>query len=196
MNYIKIVILLLFAFILNFSVKSQNSENEFDYDILRHFGTRNGKLDSTSVNPSIGKINPKPISIKYKRDEYSRFDNIKIYPERKLIDVSEYASYNQVAPKLTMKVFSSAPKGTLVEIQLGNKNDDNYPSGIHSQYQAYTTEVNKWEELTFKFAVIPQGSTVNAWDIDKITIVFSPDSKNADTYFFDELKGPPMISKE
>ena len=180
----------------NLCAESQNTDKDFAYDILRHFGSRNGKLDSTSVNPSVGKINPKPISIKYKRDEYSRYDNIKIYPERKLIDVGEYASYNHDAPKLTMKVFSSAPRGTLVEIQLGNKNDDNYPSGIHSQYQAFTTEVNKWEELTFKFAVIPQGSTVSACDIDKITIVFSPDSKNADTYYFDELKGPPMIPKE
>lgn len=171
--------------------KGQNSE-DFEHNILRNFGSRNGLLDTASSNPMVNSINPKPISFKYKRDEYSRFDNIKIYPKRNLIDVSPYSTYEGNPPQLSMKVFTSAPPGTMIEVQLGSKKDDNYPSGVHSQYQAFTTLQNAWEELTFSFAVIPSGSNVKPDEVDKITIIFSPNSNNSDVYYFDELIGPPM----
>jgi hypothetical protein len=196
MKHLSLLYIFLIGILMLKQVYGQNTGIDFDYDILRHFGSRNGKLDSVSNNPAVGILNSKPLSIKYERDQYTRYDNIKIYPEKKLVDISAYACYEGNAPKITMKLFSTAPLGTLVEIQLGNKKTDNYPQGIHSQYQARTTKVNEWEELSFNFAQIPQGSEVKPTDIDKIIIVFSPNSKNADTYYFDELKGPPMLNNQ
>jgi hypothetical protein len=160
---------------------------------FRRFGPRNGTLDSISQNPA--KSSAQPVA-KYDRSNNVSFDNIKIYPTRRLSDVSQYATYAGNPPKITMKLYSSAPVGTKVEIQLGKKSDDNYPSGVHSQYEAYTTNQNEWEELTFKFSQIPKGSKVKPTEIDKITLLFSPNSKTSDTYYFDDLKAPPMVDEQ
>jgi hypothetical protein len=157
----------------------------------RKFGPRNGTLDSVSVNPSASKVNSSHEVVKYDRSNSVAYDNIKIYPVRKLADVSPYCGANP--PKIRMKLYTTAPKGTRVEIQLGKKGDDNYPSGVHSTYQAVTTAQNQWEELTFSFAELPGGSQVAPTDVDKITVLFSPDSKSSDSYYFDDLIGPPMV---
>jgi hypothetical protein len=97
-------------------------------------------------------------------------------------------------PHLKMKVFTSAPPGTLVEILLGSKRGNNdYPAGTNSQYQAYTTKSNEWEQLEFKFSQIPQGSETSFSQIDQITLLFNPNSATSDAYYFDELTGPPLL---
>jgi hypothetical protein len=82
-----------------------------------------------------------------------------------------------------------------VEVLLGAKRGNNdYPAGTHSQYQAYTTVSGAWEELHFKFSQIPQGSETAGDQIDQIVLLFNPNSSNSDTYYFDDLTGPPILS--
>jgi hypothetical protein len=167
-------------------------QNYTDDKRFRRFGPRNGVLDSASVNPSKTELSRDESVIKYDRSNSVTYDNIKIYPTRRLADVSAYATHTGNPPKIKMKVYSNAPPGTRVEIQLGKKGDDSYPGGVHSQYQALTTTRNQWEELTFQFTEIPQGSHVAPTDIDKITLLFDPNSNSSYTFYFDDLIAPPM----
>jgi hypothetical protein len=112
----------------------------------------------------------------------------------KLVGVSEYATYIGNPPQLKMKVYTAAPVGTLVEILLGCRGRNNeYPAGTHSQYQAYTTVSNAWEELEFKFSQIPEGSETSATQIDQLTLLFNPNTSTSDTYYFDDITGPVLI---
>jgi hypothetical protein len=92
-----------------------------------------------------------------------------------------------------MKIYTSAPVGTLIEILLGSKGRNNeYPAGTNSQYQAYTTVSNAWEVVQFKFSQIPKGSETSTNEVDQLTLLFNPNSLNSDTYYFDEIIGPPL----
>jgi len=111
-----------------------------------------------------------------------------------LTDVTLYADSSAGAPKITMKLYSSAPVGTIVHLQLGLKSIDNYPAGIHSEYSAITTVKNAWQNLTFTFSLFPIGSLVSATNIDKVVILFNPNTASRDTMYFDDLIGPQLIN--
>lgn len=158
---------------------------------------RAGVLDTLADVPSPNSINGKGKCAKYTRNGEKKFDVIKMNLDSKLADISNYATYMGEPPKLKMKVYTTAPVGTLVEILLGNKLGNNaYPAGTNSQYQAYTTVSGAWEELTFKFAQIPEGSETPTTEVDQITLLFNPNSLTKDTYYFDEITGPVLTAKK
>jgi hypothetical protein len=179
-----------------FGMNGQNQiYDNFDGTRALHYGERTGVLDTNAKNPAPDKVNGSDRCGLYVRNGAKKFANIKMNLPNKLIGVEAYATYVGEPPQLKMKVFTSAPPGTLVEILLGSKKGNNdYPAGTHSQYQAYTTRSNAWEELTFKFSQIPQGSETSADQIDQLVLLFNPNSSTADTYYFDELSGPPMLN--
>lgn len=159
------------------------------------YDERSGVLDTMARNPESDTINSSSKCALYIRNGGKKFDNIKMKLSGKLSDVSKYATYTGIPPKIKMKIYTTAPSGTLVEVLLGSKRGNNdYPAGTNSQYQAYTTTSGKWEELEFKFSQIPQGSETSTTQIDQITLLFNPNSTNSDTYYFDDLSGPPLIS--
>jgi len=158
---------------------------------------KNGVLDTAAKNPAPDKVNNSAKCAMYVRNHGKKFDNIKMNIAGKLSDVSMYATYVGIPPKFKMKVYTTAPVGTLVEILLGNKIGNNaYPDGTNSQYQAHTTVSNAWEELEFKFAQIPEGSKTSATDVDQITLLFNPNSSTSDTYYFDDLTGPAIVAEK
>lgn len=168
--------------------------DDFDGNKSLTYGERTGVLDTTAKNPSVDSVNSSQTCALYIRNGSKKFDNIKMPLPALLTDVSPFATYLGVPPKIKMKIFTSAPPGTLVEILLGNRKGNNdYPAGTNSQYQAYTTVSNKWEQLEFKFSQIPQGSETSTTQIDQITLLFNPNSVNSDKYYFDELSGPPLV---
>jgi hypothetical protein len=154
---------------------------------------RGARIDSASANPAPDKVNGSAKCVKYMRTR-AKYDCLKMYPLGKIADVSNYTTYEDNAPKLRMKVFTSAPVGTLIEIQLGKKTGNPFPEGTHSQFQAKTTTSNAWEELEFVFAQNPKGSMTGPTEIDQVTILFDPNTLTNDTYYFDDLIGP-TISK-
>ncbi|MCE3260585.1 MAG: hypothetical protein K0S12_2226 [Bacteroidetes bacterium] len=162
-----------------------------------HYGERTGVLDTVAKNPAPGGVNTSEKCGLYVRNGAKKFANIKMNLPQKLTGVEAYATYLGIPPKLKMKVYTSAPAGTLVEILLGAKRGNNdYPAGTHSQYQAYTTKSNEWEELEFKFSQIPQGSETAANQIDQVVLLFNPNSSTSDTYYFDDLTGPSLGAPE
>jgi hypothetical protein len=174
--------------------------DNFEGSKILHYGERTGVLDTVAKNPAPNSVNNSAKCALYVRNGAKKFANIKMNVPQKLTGVDAYATYLGIPPKLKLKVYTSAPPGTLVEILLGSKRGNNdYPAGTHSQYQAYTTKSNEWEELTFLFSQIPQGSETAADQIDQVVLLFNPNSSNSDTYYFDDLTGPmtnPMVDNK
>lgn len=186
----KKILLLMVMFALN---ELQAQQNYCDFEGIKemHFGVYTGILDSSHVNPGPNGINPSVLCAKYIRDT-AMYDNIKIYPETKLVDVSPYATLTTL--KIKMKLYTSAPVGSTIQLQLGIKSDDNYPSGIHSEYTAVTTAQNAWQLISFNYLQSPTGSMASPTDIDKIVILLRPNTSGRDTMYFDDLTGPELIA--
>ena len=187
------------AFILAFclsplaAICQEQVYDNFEGQKVIKYTERFGVLDSAVKNPAPNAVNKSATCALYVRNATKKFANIKMSLERKLTGVEKYATYEGIPPRMKMKVHTTAPPGTLIEILLGSKRGNNdYPAGTHSQYQAYTSTSNEWEELEFKFAQIPQGSETAADQIDQIVLLFNPNSSTSDTYYFDDLTGPGL----
>ncbi|MFY9309047.1 MAG: hypothetical protein WAQ28_08360 [Bacteroidia bacterium] len=188
---------LLFAFFIyagNTNAQTQTYD-DFEGKKFVTYGSKNGVLDTAAKNPSSSGVNTSAKCAMYVRNRGKKFDNIKMNVSGNLSDVSSYATYTGIPPKIKLKLYTTAPAGTLVEILLGDKTGNNaYPDGTHSQFQAHTTVSNAWEELEFKFAQIPEGSKTTSTQVNQITLLFNPNSSSSDTYYFDDLSGPAVIS--
>ena len=187
----KKILLLLLACIALEESKAQQNYCDFEGNKVIHFGYYSGILDSASINPFPDGVNSSALCAKYIRDT-TQFDNVKIYTDSKLIDVTPYATFTTL--KIKMKIYTSAPVGSNILLQLGTKNDNLYPSGIHSEYTATTTAQNAWQLITFNYFQSPTGSTTAPTDIDKIVVLFRPNTFEQDTLYFDDLTGPELIS--
>ncbi|MCE3280267.1 MAG: putative beta,3-glucanase [Bacteroidetes bacterium] len=132
-------------------VISQNQTyDDFEGNKVIHYSAKNGVLDSVMKNPAPSDINKSEKCAMYVRNKTQKFDNIKMPFNGMMSDVSPYATYLGVPPKLKMKLYTTAPVGTLVEILLGDKTKNNtYPAGTNSQFQAYTTVTGQWEDYYF-----------------------------------------------
>jgi hypothetical protein len=190
--------LLLTFLLIQGNVSSQTlTYDDFEGKKCIHYSDKTGVLDSMAKNPKPDSLNKSKKCGLYVRNGAKKFDNIKMKLPSNLTDVESYATYLGIPPRFKMKIYTSAPVGTLVEILLGRESGNNdYPSGTHSQYQAYTTVTGKWETLEFKFSQIPQGSETSAKQIDQVTLLFNPNSSTSDTYYFDEITGPPVVIKD
>ncbi|MCW3070398.1 MAG: hypothetical protein JWO44_288 [Bacteroidetes bacterium] len=174
---------------------SQTVYDDFEGNKLLHYGAKNGVIDTTVKNPAPNDINKSEKCAMYVRNRTQKFDNIKMPLNGKLADVSPFATYLGIPPKIKMKVYTTAPVGTLIEILLGDKSKNNaYPGGTNSQYQAHTTVSGAWEELEFKFAQIPEGSETPTDGVNQVTLLFNPNSASSDTYYFDDITGPAVVS--
>ncbi|MDQ3192573.1 MAG: hypothetical protein M3Q58_13350 [Bacteroidota bacterium] len=160
---------------------------------LIEYGYRDGKLDSSFANPKVNNVYKNTKCIQYKRSE-SKFDNVKIHPKGKFEDVTTFAKFDSTANKIKMKVYSTAPVGTIIEIQFAKKGINEYPTGVHSQFQSKTKKQNEWEELTFDFVNWPEGSKVNPSEVDEMVILFSPNSTLSNDFYFSDMIGPKLIA--
>lgn len=171
--------------------------DNFDGRKFIYYGERTGMLDTLAINPVKDSINKSLRCAFYTRNSLKKFDNIKMSVHGRLTGVNEYATYLGIPPRFTIKVYTSAPPGTLIEILIGSKHGNNdYPAGTNSQYQTYTTKTNTWEELEFKFSQVPQGSETAFDQIDQVTLLFNPNSSTSDTYYFDDITGPGIVEKQ
>ncbi|MBA3664929.1 MAG: hypothetical protein H0W61_12075 [Bacteroidetes bacterium] len=174
------------------SLYSQQIYDTFEGGSMVHYNLKKGgKMDSAFVNPSKDKVNPSEKCAMYSRSRI-RYDNIKMNLQGILSEAEQYATYQGVPKKIKLKIFTSAPVGTLVEIHLGKNTGNAYPEGTHSQYQAFTTVSGKWEELEFKFSQIPPGSKTSPSEINQVTLLFNPYMNTSEIFYFDDLAGPSL----
>lgn len=187
--------LLTYIFLFNIASVVFAQENYCDFENTKviHFANWTGSFDSVAQNPAPGTVNGSPLCARYVRDTVA-YDNIQLFSNSKLADVNAYTTFALAGPKIKLKVFTSAPVGTLLRIQLGTKNITSYPEGIHSEFIAKTKTQNEWELLTFNYSQSPVGGFTSAADIDKIVLLFNPGSNTPDVFYFDDLMGPALIS--
>jgi hypothetical protein len=189
---------LLFAAILFFSKAMAQQEqqvyDDFEGNQWHYFAHSNGELDSTFINPDQLGDNPSERCARYLRSDTVPYDVIHMFLYNVLADVTNYIPANGAPPKIKMKVMTDAPIGTPIDLQLGLQDDDNYPTGVHSHFQAFTTVQNAWEELEFNFLEVPQGSMVPPNMVDRISIFFNPMALfTGHTFYFDDITGPEFI---
>ena len=177
---------------------AQQVYNDFEDNGVRHhtFSFSSGVLDTSAVNIDKDGINTSDHCALYVRNDSVQYDVIHMFMKIKLSDVTPYASLDSLAPRITLKMYSRAPAGTPVDLQLGLKNNTTYPSGVHSNYKSVTTVEDEWEELVFDFFEIPLGSMASATDIDRITLLINPAPAiiSSDTFYFDDLTGPEIFN--
>jgi len=187
------VFFLAFLFQASLMIGQSQSYDNMDGKKIFSFAEKSGTLDTSAMNPAPGSDNVKKC-YKYVRNGSKQFDNVKLNFSKKLTDVNKYATYTGVPPKISMKVYTTAPVGTLVEIQLGKQSKEGYPAAINSVYQAKTTVTNGWEELQFKYSQTPLESKTLANQVDQLTLLFNPNSTTSDTYYFYNINGPMFMS--
>lgn len=184
---------LILAFIITQKVTGQQNYCDFEGNKVLSFGLSTGILDSFAINPVPDSINTSSFCAKYLRNT-SLYDIIRLYPNMKLVDVSSYADSSPQAPKINIKVYSSAPVGSEIQLQLGSMSIDSFPAGTHSSFVGVTTVQNAWELVTFSYYESPIGSMVLPTEIDKIILLFNPLTSTVETIYFDDLTGPPLIN--
>src|ERR1051325_6646273 len=165
--------------------------DNFEGNSSVHYISKTGNLDTTAKNPSPNGSDSTMHCARYTRNGEKKFDNIKMCFNGKLSEVDAFATHDGQPPKIKMKIYTTAPQGTLVEILLGSRKGNNdYPAGTNSQYQAHTTRSGEWEEIEFTFSQVPKGSETPFTSVDQLTLLFDPNSSTANTYYFDDITGP------
>jgi hypothetical protein len=94
---------------------------------------------------------------------------------------------------MSIDVWSPAA-GTPIQITLENSTTalpDNFPTGRHSVYLTQTTVAEQWETLTFSFDNQPDATVPND-DVDRIVLLFNPETNTSDTYYWDNFNGPEL----
>jgi len=187
----KILLLLIIAVTIP-GLKAQQVYSDFEGLKVMHFGEMTGTLDTIFTNPAISPGDTSVHCARYIRNVMT-YDNFKIYTNSKMTDVSSYASNSASAPKIKMKLYSSAPVGTPIQLQLGTSANNSYPTGVHSEYFTVTTIQDGWQSLTFNYQQSPSGGLSSSVNLDKMVVLFNPTSTVADTFYFDDLIGPSLV---
>jgi beta-glucanase (GH16 family) len=145
-----------------------------------------GVLTGKIANPNKTGINTSPLSGRYVRNTATQFD-VLFYD---ISDVKSGADFVTNEKKFYIDIFTTAPVGTQILLQLEDKNSakpTNYPIGRHSRYTVTTTKSNEWERLGFDFLDRPS-TAVSDFSINQLVILFSPNTTNGSTYYFDNFE--------
>lgn len=163
-------------------IKSFSFEN-FDEPSTVTFVSSSGTLSEVS-NPASNTVNASAISGKYVRDSQSQYDLIK-YSVSNITDASEYVLKDK---KFYMDVYSSAPIGTEIILQLetADATASNFPVGRHSRYTSAIKENNSWHRLEFNLLDEPDPAALDT-AVNTMYLLFNSNTFTADTYYFDNL---------
>ncbi len=175
--------------IMSLNSSAQTVWENFDDAALASYFFTNGGLNQNFANPSTGGINSSALCGEYVRANVP-FDVIVMDPIG--IDaVEDCSAYVDGSKTMSMKVYSPAA-GTQIQITLENATlaqPDNFPTGRHSEYLTTTTTSGEWEEVTFTFSNQPDPG-VSDLAINRLVILFAPNTTGTDTYLWDDLMGP------
>ncbi|MBS7254231.1 family 16 glycosylhydrolase [Flavobacterium branchiicola] len=146
---------------------------------------KTGVLTEAVANPSATGINTSALVGKYVRNSSELYDVLNI----KNVTITNANDYVYGRKKLSFDIYTSAPVGTKISMQLENSlvtTATNYPSGRHSGFKATTTVQNKWETIEFEFEKVIDPNT-SALTINNVVILFESNSNSGATYYFDNL---------
>lgn len=144
-----------------------------------------GTFEDEVVNPEPDDLNGSNLTGKYQRDGSQQFDVLSY----DIDDLGNAALYKEGNKKFYLDVYTAAPAGTLILLQLEDKSlsqPDNYPRGRHSRFEARTTVQNSWQRLEFKFLDAPD-PTVGNLAVDQFIFLFASNSLTSDIYYIDNF---------
>lgn len=177
MEYLKKFTLILGLFALT-NVNAQNLPINFDGTAVTtsDFIDFDGGVANVTANPLAAGINVSDSVGRIVRDGGAIYAGSKIALSGNL-DFS-------VLSKITMKVFTTAPVGTIVKFKLEG-------TGTNTEMDTYTTTSGAWETLEWVFAGTPN-------DLNEIVFMFDfgniGDGTATSTFYFDDIQqevGPP-----
>jgi beta-glucanase (GH16 family) len=165
----------------------QTTFMNFDGITTMSTGYINGTLSEVN-NPGSNAVNSSARTGRYVRNGSQQYDAL-FYENCLLDDGTQYASATPTYV-IKMDLYTTAPAGTQVQIQLANAAAWGvYPAGIHSYYTATTTVANQWQTLTFIYAGSPDpGGAAYNINLDRVVFLFNPNSFTTHTYHFDNLR--------
>ena len=146
---------------------------------------KTGVLTEAVANPSATGINTSALVGRYVRNSSELYDVLNI----KNVVISNANDYVYGRKKISFDIYTSAPVGTKISMQLENSlvtTATNFPSGRHSGYKATTTVQNKWETIEFEFEKVIDANT-SALSINNVVFLFESNSNSGATYYFDNL---------
>jgi beta-glucanase (GH16 family) len=149
------------------------------------YGNKTGVLTEAVANPSATGINTSALVGKYVRNASELYDVMNI----KNVVISNANDYVYGRKKISFDIYTSAPVGTKISMQLENSlvtTAINFPLGRHSGYKASTTVQNKWETIEFEFEKVIDPNT-SALTINTVVFLFESNSNSGATYYFDNL---------
>lgn len=158
----------------------------FDKDARITQISATGTFTDNTATPSPNTTNSSALCGKYVRNSGQQYDVI-FYSTSDITNAGDFATTEK---KFYIDLYSTAPVGTSLILQLENKNlaqPSNYPTGRHSRYTAVTTKQNEWERLVFNFTDRPDANMSNL-GIDQLVLLFAPNSFTGHTYYFDNFE--------
>lgn len=144
-----------------------------------------GTFSDNAANPAPGGPNTSVLVGKYVRDGAERYD-VLVYRTSAISNVIPFLEGER---RFYLDVYTDAPPGTLVLLQLENSNratSSNYPTGRHSRYQAFTSVQNQWETLVFELLDRPDGNA-SSFSVNQLVFLFASDSFTGHTYYWDNF---------
>ncbi len=160
----------------------------FDEPGLATYDFSTGTLDEEANNPdSNNEINPSALVGEYNRNASEQFDVLDYNVNSS--NVGSATLYTDGKRKFFIDVYTNAPIGTEILLQLENSNSarpDNYPTGRYSRFQAFTTTQNEWERLEFQFLDRPD-NFVSSLSINQFILLFAPTTRTGTTFYFDNF---------
>lgn len=170
------------------SLQAQTTWDNFENSRKGTYGFISGTFIPYFENPDQSGANTSLVAASYTRNSAETFDVI--INDAPMADLSDYVSG---AKQLSIDVWSPAA-GVTIQItleQIATALPDNFPTGRHSVYLTQTTVAQQWETLTFTFDNQPDPSVPDD-AVDRLVLLFNPESNTGDTYYWDNLNGPEL----
>jgi hypothetical protein len=177
---------------LQLAASAQNNTQlimDFDGTEKGNFVYSDGFLDTNYDNPDTTGENKSAKVALYERSS-SAMEAVVVLNTSDVMRINAFTSNSPLAPKFRIKLWTEAPVGTIIQIQVGDIAIDTYPDGFHSTYEARTTTQSEWEDLVFSFVQLVPGGLTDTTKLDKIVFMFNPQSMTDDVYHFDSIVGP------
>lgn len=158
-----------------------SSERNVTYNLAITGGT----LSESVGNPAPDAVNSSGSVGRYVRNAAEQYD-VLFMNSANVGDASDFRFRRRV---LFMDVHTDAPVGTKVTVQLEDadvSNNNPYPAGRHSGYDAFTTVQNGWQTLELEWTASPDAGTSDT-AVDQIAVLFNSESFTGHTYHFDNF---------
>ena len=186
----KFYLFFLFSGLFALNLNAQTTWDNFEDIRKGTYGFINGTFIPYNENPDQSGANTSLVAASYTRNPAETFDVIII--DAAMADLSDYVAGTK---QISIDVWSPAA-GIPIQITLENSTTalpDNYPTGRHSVYLTQTTVAEQWETLTFSFSEQPDAGVPDT-DVNRLVLLFNPNTNTSDQYFWDNLQGPEFAN--